>query len=89
MYLLLLVTPGNGADLMRTVLTLYGYMVAIKWGLPLEADMLIVEVPGVGAGRELMANLEGTLGLIDMQPVGFQADVVALAPQLHLPSKIA
>ncbi len=89
MYLLLLVTPGNGADLMRTVLACYGYMVALKWGLPIEADMLIVEIPGVEAGRQLMADIQGTLGLIDMQPVGFQADVVALKPQFTLPCKVA
>lgn len=85
MYLLVLCTPGEGAQFVRTMLACWGYLEVKAWKLPTEGDILIVDIPGVSAGRQLMADLAGTLGLIDMWPLNFRADVVALAPQLRLP----
>lgn len=85
MYLLLLCTPGEGAAFVRTMLACWGFIDVKLWKLPTEGDMLLVEIPSVSAGRQLMHDLQGTLGLIDLYPVNFQADVVAKAPQLKLP----
>ena len=87
MYVLFLTTPGEGARFVRTVLAYWGFVGVQGWKLPIEADILVVEVPSVASGRQLMSNLQGTLGLIDMWPLNFRTDVIALAPQLTLPAK--
>lgn len=89
MYLLLLCTPGNGANFVRTMVAWCGLINVQQWKLPIDADVLIVDVPTVSVGRQLMRDLEGTLGLIDMRPLNFTDDVVALAPQLTMPCRIA
>lgn len=85
MYLLFLCTPGEGAQFVRTMLAFSGYIDVQLWKLPTEGDILIVEIPGVMAGRQLMTDMHSTLGLIDLWAVGFSPDVVAKAPALTLP----